>query len=110
MIQYPNGLYFNVGLQATYSISSTSYTDTQDAFSFQAPFSQDPPCDECGQATNYSFDPLTGTVPVTCVDGTIVINNPPLDPVFKLVITKNTLTGYVLPEAGGGVNYWVRVD
>lgn len=110
LIEYPNGLYFNISLQATYSINSTYYTDKQDAFSMQIPAPQDAPCTNCGQATIYSFEPVTGTAPVTCVNDTIVINNPPLDPVTQLVFTKNALTAYIRPENGGGVDYWVRTD
>jgi len=94
-------------INSKYNLTKDTYTDSQISLALQLPV---PPESPCPQPTIYAFDVASGAAAVTCRKGVLTIINPPLDPVAKLVFTKDTLTAFGKPEAGGAVDYWIRVD
>jgi hypothetical protein len=83
----------------------TEFSDANTAFFSQLNVSADKP-------TTYVFDPLKGTLPVICEDGTLVIKAPeggkfPIGPVKEMRFTSKGLTADL---DGGIVDKWKRVD
>jgi hypothetical protein len=96
--------FFSASVQSDYSINSSTFTDRLRSMVLHI-----------GQPTEtvkYNFGGSAKTATVICDKGNLLINNPPYDPVEKIVITKKGMSATLAAQAkplAGAVDEWVRV-
>jgi len=96
----PDSTVLGISVQSTYSITDTTYSETLDALQLQ---NNVPPTDP----TLYLYQgAVSGTAPVTCENGNLVITNFPVDPVNKGIFYKNRHVAYL---KDGSVDHWKRI-
>jgi hypothetical protein len=91
---------FSAALQTEYSITGKEFSDTLSALVLQ----------DGKSSAQYKFNQPKATAPVVCNTGTLVVENPPYDPLATLSFTKSGMTASLNkgPEAGA-VDEWVRL-
>ena len=91
---------FSAGAQTKYSFTSTSFSDKLIALTL---------FEGTGKPI-LKFNQSKATVPITCSNGKLTIQNPPVDPLSSLTFTKTGMTAILNKGANtGATDVWKKI-